>query len=407
MNRKLVASIAVILIVIIVVAGAYQAGYLSGKSGTVKNGYAPNVVTASDLNKSLGGTWTRASSGYGSASNVSTVLGLVSTTTPTIAGSSSVHYTPALGVQTPNPSAYGNIGSFEFSIFSPNHAGFAGVAIANYRTEADANATYAYMAASVTPQSNSTSLVALGNASGYDYIYVWAKVDSMNLTPNSQNESLLVGHYLQHLILIFYLTPGNLSQDHFASLYLDQINNLKSTSGLPSNNVLVTASGLGNAIGGTWNSTFMVNLEVANASAILHEFSGTLTNTTGAQRALVDQILGNLSQVALQSYVSGKSNSTVFGFAKFLNDKVPYALYLDVLGLVSALGNSSTGNVSGAQYVYYSLYIGKSFFNPTPYSLSILVADYNTYAIMGMYTGTHNVTQSQFASLLQAQISLL
>lgn len=409
MKKAIVIVIAVLIVVIIVFAGALQSGLLQGKSsGSVQNKYAPNVVVASDLNSSLGGSWNHESSGYGTSGNISSLLGLVSTQNVTIAASGGVEYSPALTVPTPSQSVYGNISSFEFSIFAPNHAGFAGVAIANYRNQADVNATFSYIDAKVTPVSNSTMLIARGNASGHQYIYVWTAVDSKNITPNNQNASLLLGLYKSHLIAIFYLTPSNLSQQNFSALYIDQINKLSSMTSTPVQNVLVSNTVLGGNIGGTWKTNFGINVQVNNASAIIHEFSGALATATGAQRQLINQTLGNLSEFALQTYSSGSGNQTILGFAKFLNNNVPYALYLDVLSLLAnQKSNTGTGNVSGALYVFYHLYLGKSFFNPTPYALSLLVSDYNGYAIVGLYSGDHNVTQTQFANLLKAEVGLL
>ncbi len=401
MKKALVTAIAVIVIAIVVLAGVMHFGLVPGnsKKGVVSSSYAPNIVAPSDLNSSLGGSWNHESSGYGTSGNVSSLMGLVSTQNLTVAAAGGISYSPALAVPTPSQSVYGNISSFEFSIFAPDHAGFAGVAVANYRTQADVNATFAYLEAKVTPASNSTELVTTGNVSGHDYIYVWAAVNSHSVTPNRQNASLLLGLFKNHLIAIFYLTPENLSEQHFTSLYTDQISHLSSTKGTPTKQVLVSSTVLGNDIGGTWKTTFGINVQISNASAILQEFSGALANATTVQRQMINQTLGNLSEIAFQTYSSGKGNETILAFAKFLNNNMPYAIYLDALALAqNAPNNSDTGNASGAQYV---------FFNPTPYSLSLLVADYNGYAIIALHSGSTNATNSQFASLLKSQVSLL
>lgn len=414
MKKSLVAIFAVVIIVIVVLAGALELGLLNISSSssnnsttTAKNAYAPNVVASSDLNSSLGGAWSHTGSGFGSAANISSVLSLLYGGTVAGSGTNSVQFSPAVTVQSPAQSVYGNISSFEFSIFAPNHAGFAGVAIANYRNQADVNATYSYIDAKITPMQNSTLKIAKGNISGYDYIYAWYAVHSLNLTPNNQYASLLIGHYKAHLIAIFYLTPTNLSQAKFASLYESEVNILAAQNNSPPKAVLVSATDLGNYIGGTWESMFGITVQVQNASFILHELSSDLGGLSQAETQLVYQVVGNLTGLAVQYYAHGTSNATVLAFAKFANHNVPYALYLDLLTLMASGQNTSTGNVSGAQYTFMSYYYGKTMYNPVAYSESIIAADYGGYLIFGLYNGANNVTQSQFANVLKAEVGLL
>lgn len=412
MKKSLIAVFAVVIIVIVVLAGALELGLLninpssSKTTVTVKNAYAPNVVASSDLNTSLGGSWSHESSGYGTSGNISSILGLLG-----VAGHANVagnaEFSSAVSVPTPSQSVYGNITSFEFSIYSPNHAGFAGVAVANYKNQADVNATYSYIDAKIMPYQNATIKISKGNISNHNYIYAWYAVHSANLTPKNQNASLLIGSYKAQLIAIFYLTPTNLTQAKFASLYQSEINLLASQNNAPPKIVLVTGANLGNYIGGSWEATFGINVQINNASAIIHEFSGDLSYMTSSEKQIIYQIAGNLTGFAYQSYVKGTTNSTILEFAKFANGNVPYALYLDALSLYSTAPNATAGTVAGANYTYANFYYAKSMFNPNAYSTSILISDYKDYIIIGEYVGASNVSQSQFSNLLKAEVGLL
>lgn len=407
MKKSLVIVIVALVIVIVVLAGLHQAGKLFPSSGaSSQNPYAPNVVASSQLNSTLGGKWTHESSGYGSAGNLSDFLGIVAGRGTAASAGYGFGYSAAVSTGISNVGALGNISSFEFSIFSPDHSGFAAVGVANYNSVSSANNTFNALSGNVSAAASSSFLIAKGDASGNPYVYVWTYANSTSLAPHNQYLSALIGIYSSHLIGIFYLTPDNLSQANFTSLYEKQVTELSSMKSTPTQNVFVTSSELGSYLGGTWQAKLGLFVQINNAQNIIGEFSGLLANATQAQRQLINQTVGNLSQLAVQGYVSGSFNQTVLAFAKFQNDKLPYTFYLDYLASVSSSPSAAQGNVSGAAYVFTNISV-PSIFGSKAFSISLLVSDYNDYLFIAIYHGSLSKSQAQFENLLKGEIAVI
>lgn len=408
--KKTIAVVSIIVVIVIVISLIALSGNLPGSTGnksSTVNKYAPNVVASSDLNASLGGKWSHDGSGYGTSGNVSSFTGLLGGRGSIGTLGYGVQYSPALSSSLTHASSFGNISSFQFSIFSPENSGFAAVGIATYRSQPEANATFYHVSDNVTASANSSHLIAKGNVSGHPYVYVWTHAASTYLSPENQNMSVLLGVYNANLIGIFYLTPGNLSLSNFTSLYQKQISLLSSVSGTPTTQLFVSAAEMGSYLGGTWESQISLNLEIKNASSIVKEFSGLLAKATQAQKALVYQIFGNLSQIAFQGYSSGSHNQSVVAFVKFHNDRLPYSFYLAYLTAVAShSSNVTTGNASGAKFIYSQLTM-PSIFGIAGFSMSLIIAYYNDYLVVAFYHGSAAKSALQFENLLKGQVALL
>lgn len=428
MNKSVTIAIAVLVVLIMVVVALNYAGILNlnnlsnlnNQNSSTSNSYAPNVVGSSDVSSSLGGTWTQSSAGHGTSGNVSTFFNVLSGGAPGIAtiGVNSPHVASPMTNGTPSQSnPFNNITSFEFSVYSPDHAGFAAVGYALFNTAANATNVFNYVYSNVSAQKGNHSYVTKGNASGHDYIYAWNYLANSNLTPSKQYESLLVGIYGNAMIGIFYLTPDNLTLSAFKTLYLDQISKMSSTTTIPGISVFVSGSNVSSSIGNHWTSTLGLDVQIHNATSILHEFIGSASgnsNITSVDMNLLNQTIGNLSEIAIQGYAAGKSNATSIGFAKFLNDKVPYLAYSTAEAAIGSNNpNATTGTISSdnVSYVFMNLTVKGFYYNSTfnspGYNQSILVADYNDYIIYLVYQGSASVSQTQFVNLLKAEIPVV
>ena len=421
MKKSITAAIAVLVVILVIIVGLYYAGIL--KIQNQNNGsssYAPNVVSTSEVSKSLGGTWTRSSSGYGTSGNVSSFFNLLGggiSQPITVMDASAGHSgSPQAIIASAQDQPYENISAFEFSVYSPNHAGFAAVGYATLKTSSDASNTFTAIYSNVTSSSETGQFTTKGSVSGNEYVYHWAYLSNTSLTPSNQNESILIGIYGSSIIGIFYLTPSNLSLDNFTSLYLDQISKMSSITNPASIAVFVSSATVGSNIGGSWQNNIGIDVQIQNATSILHEFFGSLSNSSSLTKAdvnILNQTVGNLSEIGLQAYSYGSMNSTVIGFAKFLNDKVPFAIYL---AAVAYYQNATNGQISSdnISYIYYHSYIPGYYYNAT-YNYpgqndSLLFADYNDYVIGLLYSGSGSSaapTQTQFVNLLKAEVRVV
>lgn len=422
MNKTFSIVITVIVVLLVVLIALDYSGVIHRvnppASNSTSNSYAPNVVGTSDVNKSLGGGWTMTSSGHGSAGNINTFFNLLSGNTSTLStvtpASTSVASPDALGTSSTNQSAqpFESISSFEFSVFSPNNTGFATVGYASFGSTSNANATFQFIYANVSDSSTANTSVSKGSVSGHEYVYASAYLTNTTLTPKNQSESVLIGIYGNSMIGIFYLTPINETVNSFTNLYLAQISKMSSMIAPTSLSVVVSGKVVSTNIGNNWTSSLGIDIQINNATSILHEFLGSLVGTanfTKVDSSVLNQTVGNLSEVALQGYYAGSNNATTIGFAKFMNDKVPYLAYTTFEASIANNKNATTGtdSANNASYVYYSESLPG--YNNTTISknVSVLFADYNDYVIYIAYVGNSAVTQSQFVGLLTSEINVI
>ena len=422
MNKYFTIVITLIVVLIVVLIALDYSGVLKDlnkANNTTTNSFVPNLVGTPEINKTLGGNWTLTTSGRGTAGNVNSFFNVLSgnnsafsrfsISTPSLAN-------PAVQVssgQLQPSQSFENISGFQFSVFSPNNAGFATVGFATFGSESNANATFQLIYSNFTSSNTANSTQSKGTVSGHEYAYSWTKLTNTTLTPKNQFESLLVGKYGNNIIGIFYLTPNNESMSSFTNLYLDQISKMSSIVTPGSLSVVVSSNTVGSDIGNTWTSSLGVDIQVENASSILHEFLGSLVGTanfSSVDYGVLNQTIGNLSEVALQGYSAGNGNTTAIGFAKFLNDKVPYLGYTTAEASIGNNKNATTGTISAdnVSYVYFNEELPGPDFNSTySHNVSVLFADYNDYVIYISYIGTAAVSQSQFVGLLTSEIGVI
>ncbi len=422
MNKALTAVVAVILVIIVVVIGLNYSGIFNGllaQNNNSTNSLAPNVVTSSDISKSFGGTWKHSSSGHGTSGNISTFFNVLSgSSTPlAIAAPSTANsVTPYAVAGSPQGQPFENISGFEFSVFSPNHSGFAAIGYATFASTSNANDTFNLIYANVTNSNYTNHSESKGSVSGHQYVYAWSYLENTSLSPSNQYESVLIGIYGNSMIGIFYLTPDNMSLGSFTGLYLDQISKMSSITSTSNLSVFVSSQDVGNNIGNTWKNSLGLDVQVQNATSILHEFLGSVagtSNLSSVDMSVLNETVGNLSEIALQGYAAGTSNATSIGFAKFLNDKVSFLVYTTAEASIGSIKNATTGTISSdnISYVYISNPLPGAFFNATnntsTLNESVLFANYNDYVVYIAYLGSSAVTQTQLVNLLKAEVGVI
>lgn len=423
MNKTFTIVITVVVVLLVVLVALDYSGLIhrvnNPSTNNTTNSYAPNVVGTSDVNKSLGGGWTMTSSGHGSAGNINTFFNVLSGSNSTLLSatpaSTSVASPDVSGSVSASPSTppFENISSFEFSVFSPNNTGFAAIGFATFGSASNANATFQLIYTNVTDSNTSNTTTSKGTVSGHEYVYASSYLANTTLTPKNQSESVLIGIYGNNMIGIFYLTPNNASLNSFTSLYLAQISKMSSIIAPSSLSVVASSNAVGTDIGNNWTSSLGIDVQIHDATSILHEFLGShvgTANFTSVDYSVLNQTIGNLTEVALQGYSAGSNNATTIGFAKFMNDKVPYLAYTTFEASLANNKNATTGtdHANNASYVYYNEEMaGNNSITSFSQNVSVLVADYNDYVIYIAYTGVSAVTQSQLVNLLSSEINVI
>ncbi len=421
MKKAMTAAIAVILVIILVVIGLNYSGLLTNllnNNNNTTTSIAPNVVTSTDVSQAFGGTWTHSSSGHGTSGNVSTFFNVLSGSSSSLsvatpaASNSATPY--AVASSSPNQ-PFENISGFQFSVFSPNHAGFAAIGYATFASSTNANSTFNLIYSNVTASNTTNQSQSKGTVSGHEYVYTWSYLANTTLTPKNQNESMLVGVYGNSIVAIFYLTPNNMSLNAFTTLYLSQISKMSTLTTTSSIGVFVSASTVGNNIGNTWKKSLGIDVQISNATSILHEFIGSASssNVSTVDMSVFNETVGNLTEIALQGYSAGNTNATSIGFAKFMNDKVSFLVYTTAEASFGSNKNATTGTISSDNISY--VYIGEpvpsftynSSSNSSNQNISVLFANYNDYVIYIAYIGNVALTQSQLVSLLKAEVTVV
>ena len=416
MNKSVTVVISVLVVIVVVFGALYGLGliHMNSPAASTNSTGAQNVVGASIVSSALGSTWKQDYGATGTVSNLSTFMSI--TSGRSLGGIPAVQYSPAVqdnaivsAVNTPpsNSTAF-SISGFQLSVFSPNGSGFATVGYVQYKSTANASAVYYYIQNNANNTSSSTPPhVTVGKTSSSNpYIYTWNATSSATLNPHKQNMSILLGLYDAYLVVIFYLTPINMTASHFVALYSSEINVLSSATTSTATSTFVSDAKLSSDIGNTWATSLSVSINVTNATSIINEFSGNMSSTNSHERMLLNQTAGNLTEFALQSYGAGAKNVTLISYAKFKSSTAP-TLIFD--GLSTSV-NLTVTSYNGSSYFYYNYsYNGStgSTFAMHSYNVSMLVAMYNHYVIFMYYIGSSAVTQTHFKLLLGDELKLL
>ncbi len=420
MNKSVTVVISVLVVIVVVFGALYGLGliHMNTPAASTNSTGAKNVVGANIVSSSLGNTWKQDYGATGTVSNLSTFMSI--TSGRSIGGIPAVQYSPTVQYNSvvsaasstpPSNSVAFSISSFQFAVFSPNGSGFATIGYAEYKSTTNASEVFGYIFdhANNTTSAGSSHITTGKTSTGYKYIYAWNATSSSTLKPHNQNMSILLGNYNAYLIVIFYLTPTNGTLSKFVNLYSAEINALSSASPSTTVSTFVSDAKLGTDIGNNWATSLSVSINVTNATSIIREFSGNLNGTSATQRMLLNQTLGNLTEFGMQSYGAGTTNLSVISYAKFKSSTAPTLIFG---GIAASLNNTSIKPVAynGSNYLYVNYNYsgsGNSTFVMHSYNVSILIADYNDYAVFMYYVGSKAVTQTQFQLLLGDELKLL
>ncbi len=462
---KIGVIIAIVVVLIVIVSGSLVLSGLlkfppnSPNSGTTTvtgtpatnsniQQKAPNVVSSTQVNQSLGSGWNQRAGASGSASNLSTAtsittFGLVNpgsnpykTSLITgIRGMKNTHFsvfTPVtMSTQHLNPNL--TVQQFEANLYEPSGNGFAALGYLQFGSSNNVTQVYQlinYSAHSYYNYSSvSSSKIYLTN--GKNYLYQWAQKPFGN-NNSLWNLSILIGTDGANLIGVFYFTPDNLSMTHFTSLLNAEITKLSNPSANPINNVFITTSQVDAQTGISFNNTFSALIGINNGTAMFNEYAKAYnietSSLTPSERLLINDTVGNLTLIGMSEFNAGEyvvNQSTPYGsysysmpietvtaIANFSNTNVPSAIFFGMTQLTSNApkGNVSTGNIGSGQYVYVHGPASTRYVNGVPQytgNFSVIFSYQGSFLAAIMYTGHVLMNKTVMLNLLTEEYSYL
>ena len=426
--NKIGAIIAIVVVLIVVVSGSLvlsgiiklpnsnsntttsttTPGTNSGTSKTLNSNVqekAPNVVSSSVVNSSLGGQWSQRAGASGSASNLSSAASITSFG---MMGPSSSPYKadlsfaargivdPQFNIVTPmttstqnfNPSNV-TIKQFEANLYEPSGNGFAALGFIQFNNASSASYVYEYMNSSAHNSYNFSSgtnqKIFLTN--GVNYLYQWTQ-GAFGTNNTLWNLSITIGLDGAYMIGIFYFTPDNLSLSHFTSLLNAEISKLSNPSSNIINNVFLTDSQVKTQTNMQFVQEVSLIVGISNGMQMFNEYAKAYNLEQGistpSEHLLINDTIGNLTLIGLSEYTAGEYNysspngqftgsipiMTMVGIANFSNTNIPNTIFVGIDGLASAnsaiAANSSTGNINygnlgSGQYLYIHGYASTSY----------------------------------------------
>lgn len=479
---KIGVIIAVVVVLIVIVSGSLVlSGIVKLPSASLNSGTmsvtgtpatnsnvqqkAPNVVSSTQVNQSLGGGWNQKAGASGSSSNLSTAASITSfglvnpgsnpyegTLITGINGMRSTHFTAftpvTMSAQHLNPNM--TVQQFEANLYEPSGNGFAALGYLQLQSSNNVTQVYQYINysahASYNYSSGTSSRIFLTN--GKDYLYQWAQApfgDNNSLW----NLSILIGTDGTNLIGIFYFTPDNLSTTHFTSLLNAEITKLSNPSTNPINNVFLTTSQIDNQTGLSFKQQFSALVGISNGLAMFNEYNHaynivpTYYTSDPTYNTLINDTISNLSLIGIASFSAGSyqkeytrtyqygssteyfavDNQTVVGIANFSNAQVPsiifsaFKLYeksfLNATDQAKEGINVSSGNIgnngqyfsiNGPEYPIYNS-TGARVLNIG--NASLMFSVYNSFLVFILYTGHNAMGNTAMLNLLTEEYSYL
>ncbi|MCL4332990.1 MAG: hypothetical protein M1162_05705 [Candidatus Thermoplasmatota archaeon] len=450
MNGKITAVIVVLVILVVVFGALYVAGVFNFNSKTTttntNNPGAANVVSASTVSKSYGGTWSQTSGSSGKVSNSAGLSTLLNATIGTgfLAGaghSPSISSSPALSdlasVGAPSASSAttgGSLQAFEMGLFAPNSNGFAfsTVGFLEYSTAKASSSVFGKIFVNVTNMSstyqgnatyyNSTTGTFLpyhyyvnsfhhrGLISGDRFVFT-SSYNYYSYEPKvirSMNESVLLGQSGQFLVYIVYFSAQNQTLSTFENLFQSQANAAASVStGISSS--LVSGSTLSTDTSITWTQDITMGFSIHNPSKLVNEYIDlslrtSTTSISSADRTIINETAGNITGLNVGVYSSGNSTNltglAAIGFVQF-KDQAHANTTFNFMSLYFASDPyAGSGMVGGHQYFNIS-----SRTSPTAWQ-NILAVQYNQYIVFEYILSKGNLSITQLKSVASSEISV-
>jgi hypothetical protein len=415
-----VAILVVVIVIVAVVGYAAYAGYIPGlkfPSSTPTTSTAPNmsVVSSSDVNSSIGGSWNQVANLSFSTSNFTLLLNAamnLSSQSSTTGGISSSSF--SLGADQ----TVGQVQSVELVDFYSN-SGMIAAGYAHFKTNSSAQGLYSLIQLGVTTNASLKNNVTTGTLSSYSYFILNGTSSSSVMKTYSE---LVVSNYGGEIIVIYQISSSSISTSNMLSLLSKEFFILKTygpkTNGAP---LIVSRSTVNSDLGLSLNNSFKIGAYV-NSPFLLSKqvnFTSNLSSgssTVGTLNLTTKTTLNaSLSPEMFQSAIYFKGNTSLFGAAvvKFGNNTVASDLYTNVTkSIVAAEGSINLSltthlhwvNTSGYVYFNYSYVNVSSGLTETIY-LAFGHAGGYIYALG--YVGTIGVTNTQFTNLVKAQANLL
>lgn len=475
--NKVGAIIAIVVVLIVVVSGSLVLSgiiklpssntntTITGPSGTSTSTLnsnvqqkAPNVVSVSTVNNSLGGAWTQRAGASGTASNLSsagsiTSFGMVGPSSSPYRADLSVGIRgivePQFNIVTPlttstqnfNPSNI-TIKQFEANLYEPSGNGFAAVGYIEFNNSNDASYVYTYMNSSAHTSYNYT--IGTGQniylTNGQNYIYQWSQ-STFGVNNTLWNLSITIGLDGANIIGIFYFTPDNLSISHFTSLLNAEMSKLANPSSNLINNVFITSSQVVTQTNIPFVHDVSVIIGISNGLQMFDEYAKAYnlyqSVSNPSEHLLINDTIGNLTLIGMSEYTAGYYNyssasgqmigsvqiTTGVAIANFTNTNTPSTIFTGLNYLISedsqAAANSSTGsinygNLGSGQYVYIHgpagnayTYNGQSYQSVSFGNMSLIFSYDGSFITVIYYVGHYALSKSAVLNLLSDEYSYL
>lgn len=416
---------------------------------------APNVVSSSVVNSSLGGKWSQKAGASGSTSNLSsassiTSFGLIGPNSSPYRADLSIAVRGIVDAQfnivTPmttstqnfNPSNL-TVKQFEANLYEPSGNGFAAIGYIQINNNSSSTYVYNYINSSAHTSygysSGSGQKIFLTNGNGYLYQWTQGEFGTNNIL---WNLSITIGLYGPNLIGIFYFTPDNLSLNHFTNLLNAEISKLSNPSTNLINNVFVNTSEVDNQTNMPFVQEASLLMGISNGTQMFNEFAKAYnleqSIPTPTEHLLINYTVGNLTLIGLSAFTAGEYNYSspegysgtipilaIVGIANFSSSKIPSAIFLEFQGWEEmhhgtatnfSNGTITDGNLGSGQYIYGSgpavtsyYYNGQSYVNTSFGNASLLISYEGSFLTVILYMGHYSLSKNAILKLLSDEYS--
>ena len=419
---------------------------------------APNVVSSTVVNSSLGGQWTQKAGASGTASNLSsagtiTSFGMIGPSSTPYKADLSVAVrgitNPQFDIITPmttstqnfNPSN-ATIKQFEANLYEPSGNGFAALGYIQFTNSTVASYIYQYMNTSAHRSYNFTSgtgqKIFLTN--GVNYLYQWTQ-QAFGTNNILWNLSITVSLDNSYIIGIFYFTPDNLSLSHFTSLLNAEISKLSNPSSNVINNVFLTTAQVDTQTNMNFVQEVSVIVGISNGTQMFNEYANAYnlkqSISSPSEHLLINDTIGNLTLIGFSEYIAGEFNYsstnggmsgsmpilTMVGIANFTNTNIPYSIFLGIDSAATqnsqtsantSTGTISYGNLGSGQYLYIhgpatttTFYNGQSYQTESFGNESAIFSYDGSFVTVIFYVGHYALSKTAVLNLLSEEYSYL
>lgn len=430
MKNKAIAAI-VVVVVVIVIAASLTVILMKPSTSDSSKMFTPNVVSAQDMGKDLGGTWAQKMGTSGVVSSYSSFESFLNTSTGLASGYSfapSAFYShitivPALygavGSSVPSMASLGSseqfpVSSFELALFAPSKLGFASVGYLQFTNTSALNSIFYSAFSNLTNASSKDSMLYKGTYDGDNFIYAWNSTDvGQGSDMHAYNLSVLLGLDAPYLIYIFYMVTGNDTLSSFESLFSTQISMVASVSSSFISS-FVSTSDLNSTLKSDYVQEIAAKVSISNASELLGTFYSLEGydgySIGGSSSVLINQTIGNLTGLGMSAYLgnsSGNMSAVAIGYATFLNDNASleiFTLLEAYTGSVNSQSQLHVVTVDGYNALVFNITVSM---NGQTFSEGFIVVDYKNALVSALVIGSLSLTPGQLETIVGDQMTLV